>query len=127
MNTHSLSRTDKEAIDSAVLSALYPRLHRYSDLDVWLSHNYDPAYWGERLDGASLEIKRIREWASTLPDPAVRSAYIGWLDYYDGGIAEAWREVKTQKTRREQEVFRNRTRCLRERSLACQVPKPPAS
>jgi len=107
---------DDDAVDMAVYHKLMPVFSglnltsgsdgQINDLTVWLSHNYDPSYWNPRFDKQQEAINKVREWAKTLADPCVRKHYNQWLTYYyQVGLDDARKELRTHATEREQAEF----------------------
>jgi len=91
-----------EQIDTKIYRILNSRLRHISDLDVWISHNYDSSHWNLVFDREQKKIDEIRAWARTLPYGPERRSYLHWLDYYfEWGLNEARKELKDHKIERE--------------------------
>jgi len=115
-----------EALDRKVLHALQSRLRHINDLEIWLSHNYNPDHWNPILDAEQAKIDTIRAWAKTLPDRVVRKSYLAWLDYYfELGLRDARMELQDQKIRKDHEEYRARQDSISLATLNRTVPEPP--
>jgi hypothetical protein len=115
---------NRDAICSAVYRVLNARLTHYNDLIIWLSHNYDVTSWGPRLEQSQKDIDAIRRWAEALPRTPVRSEYLHWLDYYERGLNEAWKELRTQDHKKEMDHYDRESREKYDASLDLDIPKP---
>lgn len=112
----------------AVLDVVYPRINKIS-LDK---------YSGAQITKGSItreeyEIKCIQEWAEKNTTGCTRSAYKGWMDYYQDRLDEAKEEMKfraeekgeaAQQTAFEREEAAKRVR-VNAFEKAHLIPKPP--
>ncbi len=114
-----------EQVDTKVMRVLMGKLRHTTDLDVWLSHNYDSGHWLPILDAQQKKIDAIRDWAHTLPRGAARSSYFSWLTYYfEWGLKEARKELNDQSIRRSQEQYSARLTKLGKGLENVEVPEP---
>lgn len=87
--------------ETLVYNELASRLTNYSELTIWLSHNYDKEYWLPILDKEQERINAIKKWAKTLPWSMVRHYYLSWIRwYYQPGLWAAKIELYFQFTKR---------------------------
>ena len=125
---------DDDALDMAVYRKLVPQFSEFgsyghiNDLSIWLSGNYDTSYWNPILDGYQKRIDDIREWTKTVEDPCIRKHYNGWLTYYyQVGIDDARKELKTRSIKREHEKsdeeYRQREKYRQEREKTNPIPE----
>lgn len=100
------TKANREVVSTMVMRTLNQRIEHVGSLTVWLSGNYDPAYWNPRLQKIEDEIAKVRSWAKTLPYGTVRSEYLQWLTYYyEVGLNDARKELRTKATKREQDEY----------------------
>lgn len=116
---------ESEALNRKVLHVLQGKLRHLSELEVWLSHNYDKNYWNAIFDSEQAKINQIRAWARELPDRQIRHSYLEWLDYYfEVGLRDARKELEYQGTRRSHEVYRKQQDQVHLATLTKEVPEP---
>jgi hypothetical protein len=123
----AVDKLSREVVSTMVMRTLNQRIEHTGSLDVWLSNNYDPAYWEPRLQKIEDEIAKVRTWAKTLPYGAVRSEYLQWLTYYyESGLNDARKELRTKETKREQDEFHAKNdRHFEAVNNAGPIPTPP--
>jgi hypothetical protein len=117
---------DNKGMSSAVYSKLQQKLRHYSDVSVWIGgYSITEA----DLDEQQARIDSIRAWAQSLPPGPTRAEYLHWLTYYyEWGLNDARRELKTHATEKSQEQFRRELREERESRMAILakgIPTPP--
>jgi len=94
-------------LQQAALDKLFPTLGMGNIdeyLSVWISGNYTQEYWKPKLDEEQATLNRLRVWADKQPR-CQREAYLGWIDYYQGDLNSAWRELKFHGTKNEMEAY----------------------
>lgn len=92
--------------ETMVYRELESKLKNYSWLTIWLSHNYDKAYWIPILDREQAKINEIKRWARTLPWGRVRHYYLTWLRwYYQPDLRSARFELRWQFERRSMDRY----------------------
>ena len=98
----------------------------YTYLDVWLSGNYDPAWWSPRFEEEQKGIDKIRNWAkTTLPWCPLRSEYLGWMDFYQDRLNGARSELKNKKQKKEMEDYYQENENRRKRLASVpNIPSP---
>jgi len=117
---------ESEALDRKVLHILQAQLRHINDLQIWLSHDYNLDNWNPILVEEQAKVDKIRAWAQTLPDRAVRHSYLQWIDYYfQIGLNDARKELQTQKIRKDHQVYDAKMKSIHLLSLEKQVPEPP--
>ena len=100
----------------AALDVLWPRVVYEGDIKT-----------PERLAEARVKLAATRKWAESLPKNKIRSAYLEWIDSYQGAYDELDSKFKhpetvtTEDERREQDEQAEKER---RRALAECLPKP---
>lgn len=109
-----LVRAAKAAIpcpDSAsdlALDRLFPQLGMgqiENDLGVWLSGNYTDEFWQPKLRAQQKKLDDLRTWASGINDSCARSAYLGWIDFYQRDLNSAKSELTTRAQKKEMDNY----------------------
>jgi hypothetical protein len=116
---------ERRGIYLNVCNALGKQLKRYTATDIWVSGNYDATRWKPLLDAETDKIKRIQTWARALDDVRVRREYLEWLDFYEKGIREAWRELETKEQLRLNEDYAKQRAADELCRQSVTVPEPP--
>lgn len=93
-----------DAIDHDAMRKVYFETPHYSELDVWLSQNYEPSYWNPQFEALDAELRRMEEWSKT-QGRCVRAAYGGWIRYSRRSLSAARFELKHQWNRKEMQSF----------------------
>lgn len=93
-----------DAIDHDAMIKIHFETPHYNDLDVWLSHNYEPSHWNPKFDALDAELRRIEEWSKT-QNRCVRAAYREWIWFSRRELSEARFELKHQWQRKEMDDF----------------------
>lgn len=93
-----------ESEDIALTQTMW-KFPQYGAVDVWISHNYDPAYWNPKFAEEQTKITQLGTWSKTLSNPCLRASWNKWLAYYQSNLDEARSELKTKKTKIEMDEF----------------------
>jgi hypothetical protein len=118
------SKLGRDEVSTLVYKKLNQQLEHVSDLDIWLSHDYTSTRWTDKLNQIEEKIKFVQEWAKANTKGVVRKEYLQWLTYfYQRGVDDARKELKTQATRISQEKFQERLR--RDRECLVHIDKFP--
>lgn len=91
--------------DWMALRELQSTLPTDNYLDVWISRNYDVAYWNAEFARQQKRIDDLRRWAGSLSDECSRLAYLDWLDYYQNELNSGRSELVSQSEKREMDRY----------------------